>query len=371
MTRHVPALIVGGGPAGAAAAIALARGGIVAELIERQSEPRDMVCGGFLGWDALAALERLGVSAAALGARPIHHMRLVTATRTVEMDLPRPAAGLSRRRLDEALLAQAAAVGATVRRGVAARTGDADRLIRLDNGEDLAADALFLATGKHELRGLARPLGMRRGAGSVGLRAAIAPGAAPAADLAGFIELHPFDGGYAGLLLQEDGSANLCMSVAPDRLRRAGGIAPMLDELAREAPGLGRRIALVGEANWLTISNVPYGWRARGGAAGLFRLGDQGAVIASLAGDGIAIALTSGMAAAEAHLAGESAPAFQIGWARHARRPLAVAEMLRWAAERRLPRRIAAATIAAVPRLGGLAARLTRIDGKASVFSGR
>ncbi|HZF94101.1 MAG TPA: FAD-dependent monooxygenase, partial [Allosphingosinicella sp.] len=47
------ALIVGGGPAGAAAAIALARAGAAPELIERSAGPRDVVCGGFLGWDAL------------------------------------------------------------------------------------------------------------------------------------------------------------------------------------------------------------------------------------------------------------------------------------------------------------------------------
>ena len=54
--RRTAALIVGGGPAGASAAIALARGGAKPVVIERSPGERDLVCGGFLGWDAIAAL---------------------------------------------------------------------------------------------------------------------------------------------------------------------------------------------------------------------------------------------------------------------------------------------------------------------------
>ncbi|MEA3047390.1 MAG: hypothetical protein QOJ53_1722, partial [Sphingomonadales bacterium] len=97
--RRTAALIVGGGPAGSAAAITLARAGVMPVLIERAPGERDLVCGGFLGWDALAALRSLGVDAAALGARPIARLRLVSAEDEVEAALPHPAAGLSRRTL--------------------------------------------------------------------------------------------------------------------------------------------------------------------------------------------------------------------------------------------------------------------------------
>jgi flavin-dependent dehydrogenase len=344
---------------------------VKAELVERQKGPHELVCGGFLGWDAIAALDRLGVSAAKLGARPIGSLRLVSGRRSVEAALPRPAAGLSRRRLDEALIEKAAASGAIVRRGVTARAGDADRHIRLDGGEEIIADTLFLATGKHELRGLARPVPPRRGEGAVGLRTSYRPDAAGAVELSGFIELHPFDGGYAGLLLQEDGSVNLCMSVAASRLRASGGVDALLAELSREAPRLGARLAETTGANWLSISNVPYGWRAQATTPDLFRVGDQATVIASLAGDGIAIALTSGMAAAQAHLAGQAAPSFQQDWARQAQRPLAVAQALRWAVERRMPRAIAMSVTGAIPRVARAAARLTRIEKEKPAFSGR
>lgn len=355
--RTVPALIVGGGPGGAAAAIVLARGGVAAELIERRRGPHDVVCGGFLGWDAIAALERIGVRVADLGARPITRLRLVAGRRVVETDLPYPAAGLSRRTLDAALLERAETAGAWVRRGVAARAWETGR-VRLDDGEEVVPETLFLATGKYELRGLARE---RRGEGAVGLRTAFVPDAATAAALDGHIELHPFPGGYAGLLVQEEGAVNLCLSVAAERVRRAGGVAGLLTELAREEPALGERLAQAPDDGWVSVGNVPYGWRARTSGDGLFRVGDQAAVIASLAGDGIAIALTSGIAAAEAHLADRAAPAFQSGFARQAARPLRIAQALRWAAERRGTRGLLVRAAGAMPGLARWAARRTRI----------
>ncbi|HYI47907.1 MAG TPA: FAD-dependent monooxygenase [Allosphingosinicella sp.] len=349
--RRTAALIVGGGPAGAAAAIALARGGAMPVLIERAPAERDVVCGGFLGWDAVAALERLGLDPAALGARPIHRLRLVAGGKVVETALPRAAAGLSRRRLDAALLHFAEEAGAAVLRGRAARAIEGGN-VRLDDGAEMAAEALFLATGKHELRGMARDIGDRPVC--VGLRAAVAP----PPELAGTIELHLYNGGYAGLLLQEDGAANLCLSVAQARM--AGGREAFLAALMRDAPLLAERIGGALPAEWEAIAGVPYGWRARGTAPGLFRIGDQAAVIASLAGDGIAVALASGAAAAHACLHGEGAQAYQRAFAKQAKRPLAIAETLRHMAEAPLRRRLMM-RLAGLPGLAKAAARLTRI----------
>ena len=360
--RRTRALIAGGGPAGAAAALALARAGVAPELIEPSHAPRDVVRGGVLGWDALSALARLGLDPAELGARPISRLRLIAGERVVEAKLPRPAAGLSRRMLDEALLQAAAGAGARIERGRAVRAAEGRRL-RLDDGEEIEAEALFLATGKHELRGLARPLETRREEPAAGLRCALPPTPERDAALAGYVELHLFDEGYAGLLLQEDGSANLCLSVSRRRLAAAGGPEALLEEVAREAPRLADRIGGARTEAWEAVAGIPYGWRAQATAPGCFRIGDQAAVIASLAGDGIAIALTSGLAAAEAWLAGgaAAAPDWQRAFARRARRPVAVAERLRAAAENGGQRAALMRLLAGLPMLVPLAARLTRI----------
>jgi len=358
--RRTPLLIVGGGPAGSAAAIALAKGGLRAELIERTAEPHDVVCGGFLGWDALAALGKLGVDSSALGARPITRMRLVSASGEVEAKLPRTAAGLSRRTLDQVLLEKAAQAGAIVSRGRAARAAEPEgRIVRFDDGEEVEAERLLLATGKHELRGAARP---RDTSGDpVGLRSALPPSQALDQALEGVIELHLFEGGYAGLLLQEDGRTNLCLSAARERLREAGGVEPLIASLAAELPALRRRLDQAAPGEWSAVSGVPYGWRTGTTVAGLYRLGDQAAVIASLAGDGIAIALTSGLSAAAAIERGEEAPAWQRKFALQAAAPIAIAEGLRWAAERRRPRSALMSVLGRLPGLPGLAASLTRI----------
>ena len=360
--RRTAALIVGGGPAGSAAAIALARSGLEPKLIERTSGDRDIVCGGFLGWDALARLRRFGLDAQALGARPIHRVRLVAGARSVEAALPRAAAGLSRRKLDSALLAQAERAGAIVTRGRTARGFEEGRL-RLDDGEAIETDALFLATGKHELRGLARNLESRREPPAAGLRAALPPHPRLDRALAGIIELHLYDGGYAGLLLQEDGSANFCLSISRARLSAAGGPEGLVRELMREAPLLAERLGGDLPPAWEAIAGVPYGWRAERTQPRLFRLGDQAAVIASLAGDGIAVALASGELAARAFLEGgrDAASSYQREFARRARRPVALAEILRHAAERNVTRRAMIGLLRLVPGAAGLAARLTRI----------
>jgi flavin-dependent dehydrogenase len=350
-------VIVGGGPAGAAAAIALARGGARPLLLERHAEVHDSLCGGFLGWDALRQLTRIGIDTAALGARPIDRLRLIAGGRMIERRLPGIAAGLSRRALDGALMAAAAGAGAAIERGVSVREAIGASQLRLDDGATIMTDSLFLATGKRELRGLARP----RAAGddpAVGLRLRLGPIAA----VDRVIELHLFDRGYAGLLRQEDGATNLCLSVARSRLEDAGGRPEqLLASLAADSPRLAERLAALPITTIQAVAAVPYGWRARQGEPGLFRLGDQAGVIASLAGDGVAIALTSGWTAATSWLAGgaAAAPSWQSGFARRLARPLGIGEALRHLAQRRPDQLLQLAGLA--PWLMGLAATATRI----------
>src|SRR5262249_49485172 len=58
-------VVVGGGPAGAAAAARLAGAGFATVVVDRASFPRDKVCGDFVGPAALAELADLGVTGTA------------------------------------------------------------------------------------------------------------------------------------------------------------------------------------------------------------------------------------------------------------------------------------------------------------------
>ena len=156
-------LILGGGVAGCAASIALARKGRSVTLIEREPTPRHKVCGEFLSGEALEDLHALGIDVASLGAVPIDYVRLAAARRAAEAPLPFPAASLTRKALDTALIAEAIAAGVRVERGrsvqALGRTTGNIWQATLDDGTTFEAPTVFLATGKHDLRGYARPEG--------------------------------------------------------------------------------------------------------------------------------------------------------------------------------------------------------------------
>jgi flavin-dependent dehydrogenase len=342
--RREELLILGGGPAGAAAAIALAAQGTRALVLERQRETGDAICGGFLSWHSVAVLERLGVGK--LRGATVGRLRIFAGDRVAEAPLPRPALGVSRRQLDTVLLARAAAVGARVERGVSVREASGTRL-RLADGAELAAATLLLASGKHDVRGHARPRTADDPA--LGLRVRLGPAAGLDRLVGDAIELHLFDRGYAGLVMQEDGTANLCLALRKSRLAADGGPAALLAAIGREVPALGERLAWLDPGSAIdAIAAVPYGWRTGTTEPGVYRLGDQCGVIPSLAGEGMGIALASGAAAAAALATGADAGAFQHGFAARTARPIAIARMILALAER--PR-----SAALLPRLMRLA----------------
>jgi flavin-dependent dehydrogenase len=362
--RRTPALIVGGGPAGASAAILLARAGAPHLLIERSRETGDALCGGFLSWRTLDSLKSLGVEPDMLGPARVTHVRLFAGDRTAEAMLPRPAHGVSRHHLDSLLLDRAALAGAPIERGVAVKAIEGITA-RLQDGGEIAAEALFLASGKHDIRGLARPAEARGGDPTLGLRIRLAASPTLERLIGGAIELHLFDRGYMGIVRQEDGTANCCMAVHRSRLAEAGDPERLLESLANESPRLGERLAARHGGETIdAVANIPYGWRVRAGVAGLFRLGDQAGVIPSLAGEGMGIAIASGIRAARAYIEGSGAAAlpFQRRLARDLARPIGIASLIRAGAERPIIARAVLPIARNAPIMVEVIARLTRIN---------
>ncbi len=357
-------VVAGGGLAGASAAIALARAGRSVALFERSAAAEHKVCGEFFSAEADAALYSLGVDLARLGAVPIERLRLAYRNDVAETRLPFAAWSASRRRVDEALLVQAREAGVRVVRGADVRSiaPGSVRATVASVERTLACEAAILATGKRDVRGYPRRASSPDDAIGFKMHFELAPSSLQA--LAGHVELALFDGGYVGWQQVEDRAVAFAVVLRRAALGRYGDWNGVLAALGRTTPLVRERLAGA-RALWprpRAVAPIPYGfaYRARPEDS-VYRAGDQFAVIASFTGDGMAIALTSGMAAGSAVAAGDSPYAYHRMLGARLRRPLWLARVLSRGVANGFTRRPIVASLCAIPSLLQGIAAVTRL----------
>jgi flavin-dependent dehydrogenase len=323
-------VVIGGGLAGAMAAMRLAQAGKHVLLLEKEAGSHHKVCGEFLSPEAVGYLCQAGVDPLRLGAVPVRFLRLSVKNRIVETKLPFCAQSLSRCVLDSALLARAAAKGCAVRRGVAVQSlvkSDDAWTVALADGTTQRASTVFLATGKHDLRGWGRGEGEQ--GDLVGFKLHFRLAVEQIRMMRECMELFLFSGGYGGLSLVEEEVANLCLVVRRSTLRRRGGWLEIFSALRSENRHMRSRLEGA-TALWerpLAVSSIPYGYLSER-PGGVWCLGDQAAVIPSFTGDGMSIALHSGCLAAEMHLAGETADSYHRSLREQLRKGMSIATLL-------------------------------------------
>lgn len=316
-------MVVGGGLAGCATAIALARAGRQVTLLERARFPRHKLCGEFLSPESQDVLRSLGCLDLLTARAPatIRRARFTVATGdALALRLPGEALGLSRYALDEALFAYAASMGVEARSGVEVRgiTAQTDGVrVALDGGEALEAGWVVAAHGRRAK--LDHALGrdfMQARHPYVGLKRHHRPAANPAGRalaeaLEDHVEIHAFDGGYCGMSFVEGGVVNVCMLLESRRLDGAGaGDWDRVRAALLEAnPALAARLAVLEPAEDKThaVAQIPFVDKPRA-ADGVLFVGDAAGMIAPLAGDGQGMALTSGAMLAAQLAAAPSRP---------------------------------------------------------------
>ena len=270
------------------------------------------MCGEFLNAEAQHLAAYLGVDLWSLGAKPADNLQLACRDACAVLQLPSYGAGLSRFRLDEALLQVAARAGAEIVRGqpVTRVEWTGTGVIARASSRAFHATYAALATGKHDLRGLAR-----NRASTVSFKMHLEATTEVAEILRGRVRLIVFPGGYLGACLVEDGIVSLCWMFQQDTLRETGA------EWGAQAKYLSQQSKFIGEIVgaarplWkrpLAVAGIPYGFlRSDVISHALYPLGDQLAVIPSFTGAGISIALYSGISAAQAILRSRPADEYQ------------------------------------------------------------
>jgi flavin-dependent dehydrogenase len=201
----------------------------------------------------------------------------------------------------------------------------------LSDGRRILTRTVVLASGKYELRGHQRV--WRPGSGCVGFKMHWRLRPEQKAALGGSIELFLHPNGYAGLQPIDAGMANLCFVMGVTTFQTVGAsFAAALAHLRQLMPTLDERLRGA-IARWTTpasVAGLPYGYVCRAGdcADGLYRVGDQLAVIPSFTGEGIGIALRSAHLAAEAIMAGMPSRDFVATARRQVRWPMRVGALL-------------------------------------------
>ena len=299
---RVDVAIIGGGPAGSLLASLLSARGASTLLVDRDTFPRDKVCGEFLSYDALPLLdEDIRASIDDAGAPRIERVRLVGRKHSLEFRLPAAARGVSRRLLDNVLIEHARKAGATILEGCTAnaieRGGATTRLTLEQDGQHMVIEAVVVAGawgrwGRFDQQ-MQRSFVRDRRTRSFGFkRHYVAHDPPPAVDS---IDLYSFDRGYLGVNRVEEGATNICGLVHAARLSgHKGRWDAFVETLRDEQPRLETLFAAHTPVQSGFLASEPVIFRARSPVEhGVFMTGDASGIVDPLTGNGMAMAIQS------------------------------------------------------------------------------
>jgi flavin-dependent dehydrogenase len=275
-------VVIGGGPAGCAAAISAARRGKRVALLEAGRYPRHKVCGEFLSAESLILLRELllGTSGIDLLDHSPHiaKARVFLPAGGFDSRIEPAAASISRYDLDFALWNAARANGVDARDGCgryAVARGTNEFLV-LGGGPGLVCKHVIYATGRRSDRGTSVLVGLKSHF--------------RVQDRVDSVELYFGDEGYCGVQPLGGGLLNVCALVNADSIKGSGSDR-MSAAFAEHERLREKQWEQVTET--VTTATCPLGdpqplWD------GIVCAGDAAGFIDPFLGDGISLALQSG-----------------------------------------------------------------------------
>jgi geranylgeranyl reductase family protein len=315
--------VAGAGPAGSAAAIAARDAGLDVLIVDKATFPRDKTCGDGLTTGALRLLERLGLDLGTLASYATVRETVLVSPSGRQVGVPLPNGGqyagvVPRADLDAALVRLARCRGAHVREGVAL-TGVSARAdgvtVELADGTSASARFVIAADGPFSaVRRLLQPDAPADLGSWHAFRQYYRGVDDPRLWVMFERDLLP---GYAWVFPLPDGRANVGFGVP----RGPGIDGKQLKATWRDLLGRDRVRAVLGPAAEPEGAHRAWPIPAQLDAARLtdervLYVGDAAAVVDPMTGEGIAQALETGIAAAQAVARGGDAPAVSARYRR-------------------------------------------------------
>ena len=294
MNSTLDVAVIGAGPGGSSAAIALARAGARVALLEAGHFPRHKVCGEFVSSESLALLNSLletDERTVLANAEQIRQARFFVDRACTTAPVSPAAASIPRVSLDHALWRAAQSMGVECHDdSPALRIAHGETMhILLDRGHHIATRSVIDATGRwSRLRPEEQSNALRDSAPKwIGVKAHYFE---PQPNRS--VDLYFFDGGYCGVQPVGPGEINACAMVRSDRARSLNDVFLLHPALRERALGW----TLASDH----VSTAPLVFRPRRPVdRTVLHVGDAAGFIDPFVGDGIALALRSGHLAAQ------------------------------------------------------------------------
>jgi len=287
---HFDIIIVGGGLSGLWSAIELG-GSHKVLLLDPDSYPRHKMCGEYLSAEILPLLESKGIDLNQLTEVQINEFQIsLKDGRCMKSRLPLGGFGISRYHLDQELFKRASQQCTILQERVVEIYDDQEVQEVITNKNNYSCKQVIIATGKRSQldRQLKREFMKTK---SEWLAVKMHYEFDFPKDK---VELHNFDGGYAGLSQVESGAVNLCYLTSYRSFKQYKDVELFQEKVLCKNPHLNEFFKNA-RPLWdkpITISQISFGSKKQGKHQLLF-VGDSAGLIHPLCGNGMAMAIHS------------------------------------------------------------------------------